>query len=389
MVATEILFWTLLFFIFYSYLIYPLLLWVISRFKKAVRPEAVDLQNLPSITLLVAAYNEQDFVDAKVQNSLALNYPKNKLKLLWVSDGSTDKTNHFLSKYPDVSVLFEPARMGKIHAMNRAMKYVNSDIVVFSDGNTLLAGETLMELAKAFQDSKVGCIAGEKRIVSAHREDAAAAGEGIYWKYESWVKQLDSKIGSCVGAAGELFAIRTPLFFEVPGDTILDDFVISLSIAMQGYKIAYTPQAFAIEKASANIHEEMKRKVRIAAGSFQVLFRLTGLLNIFKVGTLSWQYISHKVFRWTVIPFSLLLLIPINIALFFYSSVIIYQIAAMLQLLFYLLVLIGHVLRNRKLSFPFVFVPYYFFMANVAMWRGFFRFMANQQPVQWERAKRA
>jgi len=173
------------------------------------------------------------------------------------------------------------------------MKYVRTSITVFSDANTFLGRDSILRIAKMFQDPDTGCVSGEKRILNESKEAASGAGEGLYWKYESTLKRWDAELKSVVGAAGELFAIRTELFQEVEPDTLLDDFIISLRIAMKGYKVDYDPEAFAAEKASANVKEELKRKVRIAAGGIQSITRLLPLLNIFKYRLLYFQhYIS-------------------------------------------------------------------------------------------------
>lgn len=381
-----ILFWFLVSIVIYSYLGYPALLFFISFFKKSAKANILSSYE-PKVTLFVTAYNEEDNVDVKVKNSLELEYPKDKLELVWVTDGSNDKTNELLKKYAEVKVYYEPERKGKINAMNRGMAFVNSEIVVFSDGNTLLNKQAIQEIVNCFKNTNVGCVAGEKRIEITGKDAAATAGEGFYWKYESWIKNLDAKTGSCVGAAGELFAIRKSLFFIVEPDTILDDFIISLRIAMQGYKIDYAPNAYAVEKASASVAEEMKRKVRIAAGSIQTLLRISSLLNVFKHGYLSFQYISHKVMRWVAAPVSMLLLIPLNIYLSFQHPL--YAVILGAHGVFYLLVVLGRLLSNRKISLGVLFVPYYFFMANLSMWMGFVRFVKGKQSVNWERAKRS
>ncbi|MDA3892212.1 MAG: glycosyltransferase family 2 protein [Salinivirgaceae bacterium] len=387
MIVFTFLFWTLVFIVFYSYFGYPILLFVISKFKTKKHNFDINSNYEPMVTLFVAAYNEQDNVDAKISNSLELDYPKDKLEMVWITDGSDDNTNVLLENYPVVKVYFEPERKGKINAMNRGMKFVKSEIVIFSDGNTLLSKEAVREIVNGFKNPKVGCIAGEKRIDLSGKEAAAASGEGFYWKYESWIKKLDAETGSCIGAAGELFAIRKELFFNVESDTILDDFIISLTIALQGYKIDYTPKAYAIEKASVSVAEEMKRKVRIAAGSIQTLVRLRALLNIFKNGFLSFQYFSHKVMRWVATPVSLVLLLPINIYLSIYSNL--YANILYVHLLFYLIVAIGWLLKDKKTGIGIVFIPYYFFIANLSMWLGFFRYIKGAQSVNWERAKRS
>lgn len=376
--------------VFYTYLGYGIVLFVLLQIKRLfTRKKQLILTNdeLPHITLLVAAYNEEDYVAKKVENTRSLDYPSEKLHQMWVTDGSNDRTPQLLSAYSDVTVLHKSERAGKIAAMNRAVKFVKTPIVVFSDANTLLGHESLRRIATMFANPKTGCVSGEKRIYNADQEAASAAGEGLYWKYESTLKRWDAELYSAVGAAGELFAIRTELFNEVEPDTLLDDFIISLRVAMQGYKIDYDPEAYAIESASANVTEELKRKIRIAAGGIQSVVRLYPLLNIFKYGLLSFQYISHRVLRWTVTPFALILLFVLNIALVPYSTF--FMVVMGLQVLFYILALLGWMLESRKMKSKVLFVPYYFFIMNYAVFMGIGRFIKKTQSVNWERAQRA
>ena len=389
MQTLQIIFWILLGIVFYTYLGYGIVLFLMIRIKRIfTKKKLVVLTNneLPDVTLLIAAYNEQDYVKAKVENTLQLNYPAEKLHQIWVTDGSNDETPERLKAYSMIEVLHRPERSGKIAAMNRGIKFVKTPIVIFSDANTLLGKDSIMRIAQMFADPKVGCVSGEKRIFNANEEAASAAGEGIYWKYESTLKRWDAELYSAVGAAGELFAIRTELFNEVEPDTLLDDFIISLRVAMKGYKIDYDPEAYAIETASANVKEELKRKIRIAAGGIQSVIRLYPLLNIFKYGILSFQYISHRVLRWTVTPVSLLLILLINVILAPYSNL--YLILLGLQLLFYVSALLGWFLENRKMKVKLLFVPYYFFIMNYAVFMGFGRYIKKSQSVNWERAKR-
>ncbi len=386
----EILFWIMFLLVFYTYLGYGIVLFVLLQIKRLfTRKKQLILTNdeLPHITLLVAAYNEEDYVAKKVENTRSLDYPSEKLHQIWVTDGSNDRTPQLLSAYSDVTVLHKSERAGKIAAMNRAVKFVKTPIVVFSDANTLLGHESLRRIATMFANPKTGCVSGEKRIYNADQEAASAAGEGLYWKYESTLKRWDAELYSAVGAAGELFAIRTELFNEVEPDTLLDDFIISLRVAMQGYKIDYDPEAYAIESASANVTEELKRKIRIAAGGIQSVVRLYPLLNIFKYGMLSFQYISHRVLRWTVTPFALILLFVLNIALVPYSTF--FMVVMGLQVLFYILALLGWMLESRKMKSKVLFVPYYFFIMNYAVFMGIGRFIKKTQSVNWERAQRA
>ena len=386
----EISFWIVFGIIFYTYLGYGIVLFILLKIKRLFkRKQNIVLQEneLPDVTLLIAAYNEEDYVKQKVENTRSLNYPPHKLHQMWVTDGSNDETPVLLAEYKDIIVLHKPERAGKIAAMNRAVKFVDTPIVVFSDANTLLGKDSIRRIAEMFADPKVGCVSGEKRIFNADTEAASAAGEGMYWKYESTLKRWDAELYSAVGAAGELFAIRTELFNEVEPDTLLDDFIISLRVAMRGYKIDYDPDAYAIETASANVKEELKRKIRIAAGGIQSVIRLYPLLNIFKYGILSFQYISHRVLRWTITPLALVALLILNAILIplsdFYFTIFV------LQLIFYVSALLGWVLENKKLKVKILFIPYYFFIMNYAVFMGFGRFIKKSQSVNWERAKRA
>jgi cellulose synthase/poly-beta-1,6-N-acetylglucosamine synthase-like glycosyltransferase len=275
--------------------------------------------------------------------------------------------------------------------MNRGMKFVKTPVVVFCDANTMLGRESIRRIVHLFSNPGVGCVSGEKRIFSKEKDSAAGAGEGLYWKYESTLKKWDAELYSVVGAAGELFAIRTELYQEVERDTLLDDFIISLRVAQQGYTIQYDPEAYAIETASANVKEELKRKIRISAGGIQSVIRLSSLLNFFKYGTLSFQYISHRVLRWTLAPLSLLLMLIIGFSLALNEGIFktgLYSIVFWLQVLFYLAALLGWYLENRSIRLKLLFVPYYFFIMNLSVFLGLKRYLKGSQSVNWERAKR-
>ncbi len=393
--AIEVIFWIAIFIVFYSYLGYGILLFLIIRIRRVLgigqRP-AHDPSYEPEVSLFVAAYNEKEYVDEKVRNHLSLNYPPGKVQHIWVTDGSDDGTPDALRKYPQMEVYHEVARGGKIGAINRGMQFVKAPIVIFSDANTNLSADTIRIITRLFSDPNVGCVAGEKRILTSEKEQAAGAGEGIYWKYESTLKKWDAELYSVVGAAGELFAIRRELFEEVEQDTLLDDFIISLRIASKGKTIQYSPDAYAIETASANVKEELKRKVRIAAGGIQSIIRLKHLLNPFKYGTLSFQYISHRVLRWTLAPLSLAIIFLLNIVLAFHEGIAtfgVYNLLFIGQLLFYFMAMIGNYLENRRIRFKPFFIPYYFFVMNYAVFLGVLRYFKGRQSVNWERAKRA
>jgi cellulose synthase/poly-beta-1,6-N-acetylglucosamine synthase-like glycosyltransferase len=393
----QVLFFVLLFIPFYAYIGYGILLGLtiaLRRFSgspgRAAREALPELaeEQLPEVTLLITAYNERDQIARKLENTRELVYPRDKLAVLWVTDGSDDGSVEILRDCADITVLHQPQRRGKVAAINRAMPQVKTPVVVFSDANTMLSPSALIRIVRLFQDPQIGCVSGEKRILQKSRENAAAAGEGLYWKYESLLKRWDAELWSVVGAAGELFAIRTALFTPVAESTLLDDFVISLTIAMQGYRIGYDPDAFAIESASANVKEELKRKIRIAAGGLQAIVRLRPLLNIFKFRLLSFQYFSHRVLRWTAAPLALLALLPVNFALALQPDGVFAVIMA-LQILFYLLALSGWFLEARRIRLKVLFVPYYFCMMNFAVLAGMVRYFQNKQNVLWEKALRA
>ena len=191
-----------------------------------------------------------------------------------------------------------------------------------------------------------------------------------------------------VGAAGELFSIRTDLYEPVPSDTIIEDFFMTLRIAKRGYRVVYEPEAYAVESSSASVGEELKRKIRIAAGGLQAIYRLSPLLNPLRFGLLSFQYISHRVLRWTLAPVALPVIFVLNLILA-QSGIPLYEFLLFAQILFYTLALLGYLLERRKLKFKIFFIPYYFCMMNYAVYRGFIRIIRGSQSVIWERAKRA
>ena len=342
---------------------------------------------LPELTLFITAYNEEDVVDDKMRNSLSLDYPADKLHILWITDGSNDRTNERLSHWPQATVLYQPQREGKTAALNRGIRFVTTPLVVFTDANTHLNREALREIVRAFANPKVGCVAGEKRIALQDKDNAASGGEGLYWKYESALKRLDYRLYSAVGAAGELFAIRTSLFEQMPPDTLLDDFILSLRIAMRGYKIAYSKEAYALESASLNMREEEKRKVRISAGGLQSVWRLRGLLNIFRYGILSFQYISHRVLRWTLTPVVLFALLPLNLLLACTGHTL-YTVILALQFAFYLLGYLGYKMEKRNIRNKLLFIPYYFLFMNINVIRGYSYLAKHKGTGAWEKAKR-
>lgn len=383
------LFWTGLATIVYTYIGYGLVIFILSKLKgRQKAPAAQHESQLPEVTILIAAYNEEQFIEDKIRNTLALHYPKDKLSVFIVTDGSTDNSPEIVKKFHAVKLFHEPQRRGKIHAVNRVMKAVKTPFVIFCDANTQLNSDAVMNIMRHYQDSTVGGVAGEKRIFKKDEDNASGAGEGLYWKYESFLKKKDSEVYSVVGAAGELFSVRTALYEEPDETMIIEDFYLSLSIAARGYRFVYEPEAYAIETASASVKEEWKRKVRICAGGFQAMGRLKRLLNPFRHGMLSFQYISHRVLRWTLAP----LFIPLVFLSCFWLALEgswFYMAALGAQLGFYGLAALGYAFRDKDVAIKGFFVPYYFMVMNLSVYAGFIRYLKGQQTVVWEKAQRA
>jgi cellulose synthase/poly-beta-1,6-N-acetylglucosamine synthase-like glycosyltransferase len=386
----EVLFWISLFIVFYTYIGYGMLLFLLVKCRQAIKGKRridENISQLPTLTLIVAAFNEEDFIEAKIENSLALNYPSEKLEYIFVTDGSSDQTPQIISRYPKINLLHAAERRGKINAMHRAMNEVKTEVVVFTDANTILNKDALRLIARHYADKKVGAVSGEKRVMVSKVSDATA-GEGFYWKYESTLKKWDAELYSVIGAAGELFSIRTHLYKPVQTDTILDDFMVSLAVVDKGYRIAYEPEAYAQEEPSANTKEELKRKIRIAAGGMQSIKRLPHLFNPFRHPVLSFQFISHRVLRWTITPFLMILAYCFNLALAYQYGQSIYTALLFLQTAFYAAAFVGWQLEARSIRIKLLFVPYYFCFMNYAVLAGIKRFAANKQSASWEKAGR-
>ncbi len=388
----KIIFWLSLFIVFYTFMGYGILLYFIIKIKRIFKGKpqipAVNDDELPGCTLVVAAYNEELFIRQKIENCLQLKYPEGKLKILFITDGSVDQTPQIIKAYPQIKLLHQPQRAGKIAAVHRAMEYVRTEIVVFTDANTFLNADAIINICRHYTDKTVGAVAGEKRVQINEQADASSAGEGFYWKYESALKKWDSELYSVVGAAGELFSVRQSLYENVPVDTVLDDFMISMLIADKGYRIIYEPDAFAIETASENVSEELKRKIRIAAGGIQSILRLKRLFNPFRYPVLSFQYISHRVLRWTVTPLLLILVFIINALLAFKCSDTFYTVFLFAQIFFYLLAGLGFIMEKRHIRIKVLFIPYYFCVMNYAVLMGIIRYFTKKQSAIWEKAQR-
>lgn len=391
MIALKIAFWICLILVFYTYIGYGMLLWVLVSIKRLIygkqkKRELPPDNELPEVTLMICAYNEQDIVDSKMENTRQIKYPK--LKVVWVTDGSNDHTNDYLAKYHDVEVIYSPERRGKTAALNHGLSLVKSELVVMTDANTMLNPESIQEIVRCFMDPKVACVAGEKRVAARHEGQAAAEGEGLYWKYESTLKRWDGELYSAMGAAGELCAIRRSLYEPMPENALLDDFVMSLRMVDKGYKIAYTADAYAMEYGSADLTEESKRKRRIAAGGLQSIWWLRNMMNPLHQPVVAFQFVSHRVLRWSITPIALLLLIPLNVLLVFLKAGNIYTWIWVLQLVFYMAAYLGYLLEQYGRRNKLLYVPYYFLFMNLNVFRGMTYLRTHKSSGAWEKAKR-
>lgn len=387
----------------YTYLGYGILITLLVKIRtlvKGPRPTVNDDTYEPMVTLVMAAYNEMGCLPAKLQNSRELDYPADKLQLLFVTEGSNDGSTAYLEALRlrgdrQIEVLGGDERAGKVAAMNRAITHVKTPIVIFSDANTQLNSRAIRHLVRHFRHDSVGAVAGEKRIEVLDSESAAGSGEGLYWKYESYLKRKDAQLHTVVGAAGELFAVRTNLYETVEPDTLLDDFIISLRIAGRGYRVEYEPDAYAVERPSFSIDEEKKRKVRIAAGGFQSIMRLLYLLNVARYGWLTFQYVSHRVLRWAVTPFCLPLIWLANLALLLpvpqtITPIYLFWLVFFIgQCVFYAAAYLGYRLEHRRIRVKALFVPFYFTFMNVCAILGFLRYWRGNTSGIWEKARRA
>jgi poly-beta-1,6-N-acetyl-D-glucosamine synthase len=376
-----------IFIIFMAYGGYAIPAWIWMKIRRS--PQASFDYSLPNITLVVAAYNESYIIEDKIRNCLSLNYPKDKLDFVFVTDGSTDDTPTIVKKYPNIKLQHSPMRDGKSMAINRAMQQINSPITIFSDANTMLNEDAVLLMAKSFMDPTVGAVAGEKKVLALNKGGANAVGEGIYWKYESLLKIFDAQFHSTMGAAGELFGIRTALYQHIPAAVLLDDFVISMNICLQGSKIAYEKGAIATELPSANTQEEKKRKTRIATGAFQTIIMLWRLLLFWKHPRLSYLYITHRLLRWAICPFLLPVIFIANYVAIQQGNEILLSYLFNLQIFFYAAAFIGWILDKRNRKIVLFSIPYYFLFMNLNMYTGLYRFIFKHQTGVWEKAIRS
>lgn len=361
--------------VLYTYLAYPLLM----AFLPLSRQESIqDPEDWPKISVLIAAYNEERHIAARVANLLAASYPSARLEILIGSDGSTDRTVELARRAGKdrVTVLDFVSRSGKPSVLKRLAARATGEILVLTDANTRFAGDAFIKLVRGFSDRAIGGVCG--RLVL---EGARSSCEGIYWGRETKLKVRESLLDSCIGANGAIYAVRREAWPEFPDSTLVDDLVIPLRMRERGWRTIFLPEAVAYEEAPRSVRDEMVRRIRLGAGGFQAI-GLCWRSLLFWRGPYVWAFWSHKILRW-VSPFCLLALLALNPALI---SAPPFDGLLALQAEFYLLAALGASLKRRRGQL--LWAPYYFVAMNLALLLGFFRFVSRRQPVAWQKAVR-
>lgn len=369
-------FWISISIIIYTYLLYPLILHLLS----ISRPKPLrKLQYEPFVTIIIAAYNEEANISSKLNNTLALDYPREKMEIIVASDGSTDGTDGIVSSFvaEGVQLLQQQPRKGKTAAQNKAVKLAKGDIIIFSDANTIYKEDAIKNIVSNFSDPEVGCVGGNVYHIS-DLENPIDAGGGLYWKYEMWIKQRESHIGSLTGVYGGIYGVRRGIYRPLPED-LISDFLIALETYRIGYRTVFEPEAIGFEKAHANVNAEFRMRVRVALRSFRAIISSRWALNIFDNPQMAWQLLSHKVFRYSI-PLFLIILFLSN----FFISGTFYKVSLLAQTLFYVLAAVGLISIGKINKGSIFFIPLYFCLVNTASLVAFAKMLMGEKYITWE-----
>jgi cellulose synthase/poly-beta-1,6-N-acetylglucosamine synthase-like glycosyltransferase len=372
-----LLFWTALLLLAYMYVGYPLTAYIRARLTPKPHHRA---PGEPTVTVVVVAYNEAARIDARIENLLALDYPRSKLQIVVASDGSTDATAERARRHAGVAVHAFSRRRGKAAVLNSVVPSAPGDIVVFADARQLFDAGAIRALVANFADSSVGAVSGELMLSPAPGSAAVGEGSCFYWRYEKFIRRHESRAGSIVGATGAIYAIRRTLFEPLPDDTVLDDVWIPLRIARRGHRVLFEPAAHAYDCASATAGQEFTRKVRTIAGTFQLFARERWLFN--PVRNRLWlQAFSHKGLRLLAPLLELTLLLASTVLFEFW----LYRGMLMIQLACYGAACAGYAQRDLRRRLKVLTVPYTVCLLNWATVVGFARFVTGRQTAMWDR----
>ena len=402
-----LMFWLCVSGIIYTYFGYPVILAAAASLRQRFAPRpgrqlgsrggSETRPYEPPVTLLIAAYNEEMLIAEKLRNSLELEYPRSKLQILVAADGSADATSSIVLSFAGqgVELCHRAERQGKMAAINRAMSQARGEIVVFSDANNFYEKETLQKLATPFADPEVGATCGTKRIVSG--DGALGESEGLYWKYESFIKSQETRLSSCTSASGEILALRRELYAAPPDRVINDDFFLVMQVLRQGKRVVFVPDARSTERISQTAGDERARRARIIAGRYQVLSQAHRVLP-WRHPLLTWQVISHKFLR-PLVPLAMLGALLTNLLAVLASprraQNRLLHLAPPFNVLllgaqaaFYLLAVIGSKSRSQGMLGKLLYLPAFLVNSNLAAVVGLWRFLRGRQSTAWQRVQR-
>jgi biofilm PGA synthesis N-glycosyltransferase PgaC len=377
----EFIFWTLVAIVAYTYAVYPLILFLSPRARRSP-PSMTPRNEVPSVSVVVSVYNESTVLEDKIRNLLTLDYPQEKIEFLLGSDGSTDGTATILRKAetPQVRPFIFDTRRGKAAVLNDLVANARGSIVVFSDANTFFDPQTVAMLVDNFVDPSVGAACGEL-VLSSGSKSVGGVGESSYWTYENFLKKLESRLHTIVGATGGVYAIRRELYRPLPvSKTVMDDFLTPMEVLKAGYSVKYEPRALAHEKSTESVRGEFRRKVRIGAANFHGISEFSSLLHP-RHGFVAFALWSHKIIRWCV-PFLLIGIVATTAALAADSEF--YRNTLLLEGGIGVLAVIGFLADTAGVRIGVLGLPYYFVAMNAALLVGFIKFVLKSQKPTWD-----
>lgn len=363
--------------VFYVYLGYPLLMRALSSVRsRPVKKARIE----PTVSLIIAAYNEEKNIREKILNCLALDYPEDKLEIIVASDCSTDGTDAMVSDFANQGVILhrQNERKGKTAAQNSSVAKAKGEIILFSDATTIYEKDVIRRLVQNFADPGVGLVSGELEYVNA---GASRVGHGgrLYWRYERHLKKLESALSSLIGVSGCCYAIRKHLYRPI-SESLISDFVIAAQVYEKGFRVVYEPEARVYEETLISPEHEFKMRVRVAIRSYQALVTMRRFLNPLRHGLFAFQLLSHKLLRYAV-PLFLLGMLISNLFLLEAPA---FRIALAAQLLFYLSALAGLYQQRRTTNKSFLIIPFYFGLVNLAAVVALLRFLKGDRGKLWE-----